>query len=227
MAQAKSILFEFTSPAIGSFPVVFDAVKYKDEKNVESKDASFSIRFMFKPDHPDIPAIRAGLLQAAAEAWPNVDLNSLNPPIDWCLKDGNFLADRAKLKQKDHEHFRGWLVMNASTGEKYPPGLGAVVNGALKDVPRSGDEREAWRKHFFGGMSCLGQVAFKGFQVGNNAPTVKAYLQVLVSLGGTPDAKLQGGGAKSATSVFKNVTGHVVGGNPLVPGGMAVAGLPV
>lgn len=225
MATAKSIMFEFTSPAIGAFPILFDAVKYKDEKGVESKDANFSIRFLFKPDHPDIPAIRAGLLQAAQEAWPGVDLNALNHPIDWCLKDGNFLADRAKLKQKDHEHFRGWLVMNASTGEKYPPGLGAVVNGALKDVPRSGDEREAWRKYFFGGMSCLGQVAFKGFQVGNNAQTVKAYLQVLVSLGGTPDAKLQGGSGKSATSVFKGIVGHTTMANPITGG--AVAGLPV
>lgn len=219
--KLQPVMFEFTSPVTGAFPTLFHARKFRDQRGVEGKEAFFDLRFLFPPDHPDVPAIRAGLVKACEEAG----FGGRND-VQWCLRDGNAIADKAKAESKDQEYFRGKLVLSANTGEKYPPGLGAVVNGELKDVPRSGEERATWEKHFFGGMSCLGQLAFKGYQVGNNPPTVKAYLQVVVSLGGTPDSKLSAGGAKSATAVFSKHMGQYSSTDPMAAAGSA-AGLPI
>ena len=218
--KVNTLLFEITSPAVLAFPEVFTATKFKDPKTGrEANDATFDATFLFRADHPDLPAIRAALLKAAADTWPSAQFADPAKPgfmdLDWALKSGDAMADAAKTQDRDAEHLRGYLVMRAHSFEKYPPGLGCVINGVLKDVPRSGEERATFSKYFYGGANVLGQVGFRGYQVGNNKPGVTAYLQVVCALGtGDRNPRLEGGSGKSASAMFSKHVGHVTSVDP-------------
>lgn len=204
-SKSKGVSFRFTSPVIGAFPNLFEARKFRDQRGIESKEANFSIALLMRPDHPDLPSLKEALSVAAREEWGDIS----NMTIDWALKSGDALADKAKREGKNNEYFRGFLVLRASTGEKYPPGLGSLVNGAIRNVAPSGPERDVRKGEFFGGMDCLAEIQLKAYAVGNNTPGVKAYLQVVVSLGGEAKSELSGGGGRTAESSFSDYRGHV------------------
>jgi len=218
--KVPTLLFEITSPVTLAFPGLFVATKFKDPATGrEANEPTFDGTFLFAPDHPDLPAIRSALMQVASDTWPSAQFSDPSKPgfmeLDWALKSGDAMADAAKTKGKDAEHFRGFYVMRAHSFDKYPPGLGCVINGQLRDVPRSGEERITFQKYFYGGVNVLGQIGFRGYQVGNNKPGVTAYLQVVCSLGtGDHNSKLEGGGGKSASSLFSKHIGHVTDVSP-------------
>jgi hypothetical protein len=227
MAANKNppISYIMTAPATGAYPTLFTPRAFKDERGVESKDKNFSLRLLFKPDQVDLPGIRAKLLEAAKQEWPAADENFLRS-IQWPLQSGDALADKAKAKSKDQEHLRGYLVMNSATGEAYPPGLGVIRNGAAVDVPfLPAEARAVFSGDFYGGMDCMVQFTFRAYQVGNNAPCVKAYLQAVQSLApqGARNPKLEGGGGKSASGAFgQSVKGFVSSIDPTAGSGGGV-----
>jgi hypothetical protein len=227
MAANKNppISYIMTAPATGAYPTLFTPRAFKDAKGVESPNKNFSLTLLFRPEHPDLPGIRAKLLEAAKQEWPGADEAFLKS-VQWPLQSGDAQADKAKAKNKDHEHLRGLLVMNTATGESFPPGLGVIRNGAAVDVPfLPAEARSAFSGDFYGGVDCMVQFSFVAYQVGKNSPGVKAYLQAVQSLApqGARNPKLEGGGGKSASGAFgQSVKGFVSSIDPTAGSGGGV-----
>jgi hypothetical protein len=223
--KTAAITFTMTTPATGAYPTLFTPRRYKDERGVETGEPKFSLRLLFKPDHPDLPGIRAKLMEAAKQEWPNADEAFLRS-IQWPLQSGDALADKAKAKSKDQEHLRGFLVMNTTALEAYPPGLGVIRNGIAVDVPFLPVEtRAAFSADFYGGMDCMVQLAFVAYEVGSNKPCVTPYINAVQSLApqGARNPKLDAGGGKSASGAFgQSVKGFVSSIDPTAGSGGGV-----
>jgi hypothetical protein len=161
--------------------------------------------------------------------WPGAQFTDPNAPnyleVDFALRSGDKIADKAKLKAKDQskprsqEAFRGYFVL-ISRGQ-YPPGLSAIINGRIVDFPQNGPERTASEPYFYGGVEVLVQVQLKAYQVGDNKPVVTAYPNVVLSLNkGEKVPEFSGGTAKSGAAAFASYTGHVSTVDPTV--GLAI-----
>lgn len=244
MAQGKAqgVVFQFTAPALLAHPNFFTPRKFRDAAGRESGEPKYDGRFVFDLDWPDLPTLGEKLVEAARNAWPGAKFaNPLNfprpapgsiadplfMPVEWCLKSGTEIADKARRENKDREAFRGKLVL-VSRGQ-YAPGLSAVLNGRIKDFPMDGPERVASEPYFYGGVEVLAQLQFVGYQVGNNAPVVTAYPNVIMSLNrGDRIASFSGGTAKSGAAVFGAHVGQYTAVDPMAgsPGSTeGIAGL--
>lgn len=240
--KAQGVMFQFTHPIVLSHPNLFTPRKFRDPRtNQETGEPKYDTRFMLEPNHPDLPALREKLIEAARLAWPNAKFSDplvfprplpgqiadpLFMPVDWPIRSGDEIANKAKMSQppKDREAFRGKLVL-VSRGQ-YAPGLSYPnPNGAgIVDAPMSGPERMACEQYFYGGVHALAQVQLVGYQVGNNAPVIAVYPNVVFSLNrGDKVAAFAGGTAKSGASTFAHYAGHESSVNPAegMPAGVA------
>jgi hypothetical protein len=207
--MANLVTFQFTHPIILVYPNLFTPRKYKNEQGIESGEPKYDFRAVMAPDHPDVPALRSHMATAAENAGINI-----KEPIDWCLRSGDKLADKAQAKGKANEVFRGQLVL-VSRGQ-FAPGLSVVLPGrGIVDIPMSGNERLAAEKYFYGGVKVLVQVQLVGYHVGNNTPVVTAYPNLVLSLNeGDHIAAFGGATSRSGASAFASYTGHVSSVDP-------------
>lgn len=234
MAQGKNpgVMFQFTTPVVLAHPNLFTPRRFKDERGVESGEPKYDLRCVLEPDHPDVPALREKLIEAARLAWPNAKFadpmvfprpaqGSVADPlflaVDYCLRSGTDIADKAQRSSpaKDREAYRGKFVI-VSRGQ-YAPGLSYPNpnGGGIIDAPMSGPERMAVEKYFYGGVRALVQLQLVGYQVGNNTPVITAYPNIVLSMNaGDHVAAFAGGAAKSGASAFAQYTGHVTQTDP-------------
>ena len=235
MAKTTPVTFQFTSPVVLAHPNLFTPRKFRDERGVESGEPKYDFRAVIRPDHPELQAFRAKLIEVAKATWPNaVFSDPLNPPapgtqfpanylpVEWCIRSGDKMADKAKMQNppRDREAYRGYWVLT-SRGQ-YTPGLSVVLNGRVKDIPMSGEERAAAEPYFYGGVEALIEVQLVGYQVGNNNPVITAYPNVILSLNrGEKIAAFSGGTARSGAATFSAHIGQFTQSDPTA--GMAAA----
>lgn len=219
--MAKGVIFHLTHPVILAFPNLITARAYTAPGR-KPGDPRFDATFMFDPNHPDIPALNTALQQAAVMEFPG----GIPSTMKWPFTDGNERAAKQQAKNRDGSAFAGKYVLSAHTGENFPPGLTAVINGKAKDL--FGDERIALAsRYFYGGVECFASFNFVPYPEGNGPPGVTSYLQVVTSLNrGERNAKLETG-AKSGSSVHaQQIAAHIGSVSMVNPAAGLPTGLP-
>lgn len=215
MADAiQAVQYALTAPAIGAYPTLFVPRRFKDKQGREGKELNYSLNLLFLPGHADIEGLRAGMMEARDRAVAGGLFRADDAVGSWPFIQGAKMADDAKAEGKDREAFRPYLIMRTHTGEKYPPALGCVVNGRPTNVPRDASERAVFEKFFFGGMECYAEVGFKAFKVGTAAPSVTAYLQLVMANGKGETVPVFNAGERSAVGRYGNIVGHVSATDP-------------
>lgn len=200
-------LYQFTVPVIMTFPNLLTA-KAVTRNGKATGEAKYSANFLFKPDSPDLNAIKALAAKLAKAKWPGKPLSELTTP--W--RDGDKLAEKRKAKKgKDDAAFnRGKIVLIART--KYQPRLSILGASAPIDL----DTPELLKLHggkFYSGVEVLAEVNLVPYDAveDDGKPGVTAYLQAVLSL--NKGDKLTGGG-RSAAETFKGYVGHASSEDP-------------
>lgn len=173
----------------------------------------FSGNFEIDKGSSEEKRVRAAIVEAARQKWPNMDVGTairegrLNVPI----ADGDKLADKAKQKSEDtgkqrlREWSRGKVVLTARSKDEYPPAVTLRENGQTVECETLDAVSRAKGKFLYTGVQVLFGVCLVAYDaVGNDGkPGVAAYLEAVESLGfGT---KLIA--AKARTDRFKGYVG--------------------
>jgi hypothetical protein len=225
--QEKGVLFAATTPVLMTFPNLLEAKRVK-RNGKETGDPKYSANFEFDLANADqvamLTALRDEMLRIAAERWPHMmpvtDL--YGGPINFPVTRGDFLADKAKAKDKDREFSRGKVVLVARS--KYQPNLSALLGGKLVEF-NSEDTVKANGKVFYSGSDALFQINLQAYDAidEGDKPGITAYLNQVCSL--NRGKKLTGTGASAAT-VFSGYVGTVSQVDPTVGQTSATAGAP-
>lgn len=217
----KGVFFETTAPGLLAYPTIYEPRKFQARPGQsETGEPKYDFQVLFPAGHQDIQSMWNAAMQAAAQEFPQFVVrdaagvfHGFNVEFDWALKSGDALAEAGRVQNppKDREFYRGHTVLQARG--KFPPGLGAAINGEKKDFPHAMPDRLAAKPYFYGGVMVLAKVEFVAYKVGNNKPCVTAYPSVLFSLNhGERNPKLEAGDGRSASAAF---SGYVV---PAAPG---------
>jgi hypothetical protein len=206
MPQYTSVDFQFDVPVILAYPDLFVARAYEDRKTRAMGKPAYGTQCLLRPDHAELQAMRDGLRQAALNEWGTTD------QVIFPVELGDAVAAKAATgdQPKDRSAFRGFVVLKSSTPEANPPGLAAVHNGTLVDVPADAIARKAFERYFYGGVEAMASFRFKATDFGGTR-RVKAYLQTVTSLSrGDKVPAFNAGGTKSASAVSGDaVRGHI------------------
>lgn len=210
--KSKGVVFQMTAPGLLAFSNIYEPRKFQPRPgSAETGEAKYDFQILLPEGHQDIPSMWNCAMQAAAEEFPGAvvrdaagNFQGFSVEFDWALRDGNALADEGRLVGKDREFYRGFTRLQ-SRG-KFPPGLGAAINGDRKDFPHAMPDRLAAKPYFYGGVLVLAKVQFHAYKVGGNKPCVTAYPLVLFSLNhGERNPKLEAGEGRSASAAFAGV----------------------
>lgn len=106
------------------------------------------------------------LAELAREQWPGIVLKEVFVGLGmkgWPIKSGDAIAEAAKAKQKDAEHYRGTKVVSLKSNvsdKVQPPTLSAVVKGAKPRVFNRGvqGDMEVARSLFQGGNYAMAEL---------------------------------------------------------------------
>lgn len=153
----------------------------------------FSANFEIEKGSSEEKRIRAAIVEAARQLWPNMDIGAairegrLNVP----LSDGDKLADKAKQKsadtgkKRDREWSRGKVVLIARSKDEYPPAVTIRENGQTILLETLDAVARAKSKFLYTGVQCLFGIRLNAYEaVGTDGkPGVNAYLEAVESLG--------------------------------------------
>lgn len=153
----------------------------------------FSCNFEIEKGSTEEARVRAAIVAAARQLWPNMDVGAairegrLNVP----LSDGDKLADKAKQKSADtgkkreREWSRGKVVLIARSKDEYPPAVTFRENGQTVECETLDAVSRAKGKYLYTGVQCLFGVRLNAYEaVGTDGkPGVNAYLEAVESLG--------------------------------------------
>ncbi len=148
-----------------------------------SYKSQYEGRFLFRPDHPDLPEVRRiiGALTVAT-------FGAIKPGLKFPIEAGDPLADAGKAKTPpvDREFFRGMGVLTAHSvvtkqnGDKARPPTLVLFRGGEDYRVFGEDERNAAAPFFYPGVEVLGEFSFSAFT--GMGGGVTCYLNELVSL---------------------------------------------
>lgn len=153
----------------------------------------FSGNFEVDKGSTEEKRIRAAIVEAARQLWPNMDVAAairegrLNVP----LSDGDKLADKAKQKSEDtgkkrlREWSRGKVVLIARSKDEYPPAVTIRENGKSVELETLEAVKRAKGKYLYTGVQVLFGVRLNAYEAvgADGKPGVNAYLEAVESLG--------------------------------------------
>ena len=153
----------------------------------------FSANFEIEKGSSEEKRIRAAIVEAARQMWPNMDIGDaiksgrLNVP----LSDGDKLADKASQKsadtgkKRDREWSRGKVVLIARSKDEYPPAVTIRENGATVVCETLDAVSRAKSKFLYTGVQVLFGVKLSAYDAvgADGKPGVTAYLEAVESLG--------------------------------------------
>ncbi len=161
------------------WPHLFKPYHYQNKQD----QAKFSVEMMFDQTEVDTQAMVDAAREAAKKKWPNRAMKGLFFPF----KDGNKIADAAKEKGKNHDYYRGYLVIRAKS--TYQP----VICDA--DYNNIIDERR-----IFSGCKGVAELTFAAYENAAAGDGVTCYLNAYMH---TAEGERIGG--RSASRIFGGV----------------------
>lgn len=207
---AERIQFDSLVPWTGSF---LNLDKPRTITSASREVPKFSANFEIEKGSTEEKRIRAGIVEAARQLWPNMDVadairsGRLNVP----LSDGDKLADKAKQKSADtgkkreREWSRGKVVLISRSKDEFPPAVTFRENNSIVECETLDAVSRIKGKYLYTGVQCLFGVrlnAYEGVGV-DGKPGVNAYLEAVESLG-VGDKLIA---AKDRTERFKSYIG--------------------
>jgi hypothetical protein len=207
-------LVTLTAPVVMAYPnlIVAKAIQRDGKDKGEPK---FSAQFLFRPDSPDLAAIKAEIKKVALAKWPGraIGTQSQQGLFKLPIKPGDAAADKRKAAGKEDGEFqRGFVMLRGAS--KFRPKLGILQAGRLVELDGDGPIN-AHKDQFYFGVEVFAQFNFVAYEGGNGPDGVTAYLQSVLSTG--KGKKLSSGGT-SLADTFKGYVGTVTGDNPLGDG---------
>jgi hypothetical protein len=84
------------------------------------------------------------LVELAKAKWPGINVKEAvaAKELDWPIKNGDQLAQKAEAKKKSADHFVGKSIIQLSSSGEYPPNLYMRENGKRKQLARGLDADE-------------------------------------------------------------------------------------
>lgn len=188
--QAERIQFDSMVPWTGAF---LNLDKPRTITQSPREVPKFSGNFEIEKGSTEEKRIRAAIVEAARQMWPNMDVGAairegrLNVP----LSDGDKLADKAKQKSADtgksrlREWSRGKVVLIARSKDEYPPAVTVRENGQTVVLETLDAVSRAKSKFLYTGVQCLFGVRLSAYDAvgADGKPGVTAYLEAVESLG--------------------------------------------
>jgi hypothetical protein len=190
MANSERIQFDSMVPWTGSF---LNLDKPRTITQSPRETPKFSSNFEIDKGGTEETRIRAAIVEAARQLWPNMDIGAairdgrLNVP----LFDGDKLADKAAQKSADsgkkrlREWSRGKIVLIARSKDEYPPAVTIRENGKTVECETLEAVFRAKSKYLYTGVQCLFGVKLNAYEAvgADGKPGVNAYLEAVESLG--------------------------------------------
>jgi len=206
-------LYTFVEPAILAFPVLVTPEIYNPQKLPNPSGVpGYSADFILNLDSKDLVGLTALAIKLAKAKWPNRDFRAQISAgeFNWPFKDGTKRADKVKAKGKQYgEAFRGKKYISARTGEKYPPQLCGLVNGAVVDFDSEAAKKLAERDLFFPGALVYARLSVNAYD-GDKGDGVNLRLNMLLGTG--QGTKIAGG--QKASEVFGSYAGKLTAEDP-------------
>jgi len=153
----------------------------------------FSANFEIEKGSSEEKRIRAAIVEAARQLWPNMDVGAAirEGRINVPLSDGDKLADKAKQKsadtgkKRDREWSRGKVVLIARSKDEYPPAVTIRENGTTVLLETLDAVSRAKGKFLYTGVQLLFGVKLSAYDAvgADGKPGVTAYLEAVESLG--------------------------------------------
>lgn len=188
--QKERIQFDSMTPWVGTF---LNLDKPRQITNSSREVPKFSGNFEIEKGSTEEKRIRAAIVEAARQLWPNMDIGQairegrLNVPIS----DGDKLADKAKQKSADtgkqrlREWSRGKVVLIARSKDEFPPAVTIRENGVSVELETLDAVARAKGKWLYAGVNVLFGVRLNAYEAvgADGKPGVNAYLEAVESLG--------------------------------------------
>lgn len=153
----------------------------------------FSGNFEIEKGSPEEKRIRAAVVEAARQLWPNMDIGTAirEGRLSVPLSDGDKLADKAKQKSADtgkprlREWSRGKIVLTARSKDEYPPAVTIRENGQTVVLETLDAVARSKGKFLYTGVNVLFGVRLNAYDAvgADGKPGVTAYLEAVESLG--------------------------------------------
>ena len=186
----ERIQFDSMVPWTGTF-MNLDKPKAITQSTRETP--KFSGNFEIDKGSTEEKRIRAAIVEAARQLWPNMDVGAAirEGRINVPLHDGDKLADKAKQKSADsgksrlREWSRGKVVLIARSKDEYPPAVTIRENGKTVECETLDAVARIKGKYLYAGVQALFGVRLNAYEgVGaDGKPGVNAYLEAVESLG--------------------------------------------
>lgn len=187
---AERIQFDSMVPWMGTF---LNLDKPRTITQSPREVPKFSANFEIEKGSTEEKRIRAAIVEAARQLWPNMDVGAAirEGRINVPLSDGDKLADKAKQKSADtgksrlREWSRGKVVLIARSKDEYPPAVTMRENGATVVCETLDAVSRAKNKFFYTGVQVLFGVKLSAYDAvgADGKPGVTAYLEAVESLG--------------------------------------------
>ena len=186
----ERIQFDSLVPWTGTF---LNLDKPKTISQSSREVPKFSANFEIEKGSTEEARLRAAIVAAARQKWPNLDIGAaikegrLHVP----LSDGDKLADQAAKnseasgKKRLREWSRGKVVLVARSKDEFPPAVTFRENGHTVECETLDAVARAKGKYLYTGVQVLFGVKFAAYDaVGEDGkPSVVAYLEAVESLG--------------------------------------------
>ncbi len=153
----------------------------------------FSANFEIEKGSTEEKRIRAAIVEAARQLWPNMDVSAAirEGRINVPLSDGDKLADKAQQKSADtgkqrlREWSRGKVVLIARSKDEFPPAVTFRENGQTVECETLDAVSRAKAKYLYTGVQVLFGVRLNAYDAvgADGKPGVNAYLEAVESLG--------------------------------------------
>jgi hypothetical protein len=186
----ERIQFDSLVPWTGSF-LNLDRPKTITQSSRETP--KFSGNFEIDKGSGEEKRIRAAIVEAARQLWPNMDVGAAirEGRINVPLYDGDKLADKAAQKSADigkkrlREWSRGKVVLIARSKDEYPPAVTFRENGKIFECETLEAVAKIKGKFLYTGVQVLFGVRLNAYEAvgADGKPGVNAYLEAVESLG--------------------------------------------
>jgi hypothetical protein len=199
-------------------PVIFDGTGKPQIVEPDVENAHYECRFGIPVGHPQLEAFKQHLMSLAAAKFPGANFATLS----WPIKSGDNEADKAKLRQKNAEHCRGYIILTMRRSAKWGcPRLGVIANNTYTDFDPGDPARYATAQpYFYSGVECTAVVGCDARAPKGNYPGgVACYIDGLVSLARGE----RFGNAGSLQDIAQQYMGQVSAVDPRLPAGHPAA----
>lgn len=185
MAQKRNTE-KFITPV---FTVVWPHLFEKYDYAGKEENAKYSCEMMFSPDA--IKEMVECAKKVARAEWPEREFSQLRFPF----RKGDEMADKAAQKGKNHDYYRGKIVMRAKTSHPIQI-VEKTADGEFKDVIDP--------KRIFAGCKGVAEITFAAYENPSQGDGINVYLNMYCHVGEGDRI-----GRRDPRAVFADVTGGV------------------